>query len=101
MLYFGNSSRDTRWIPFPVEEISLENGKAKLLREIDPFDTSDVESYGAEAFMAGLVDEKEKVVGWARDKYVLFVGKHLDWDLFPDKQILRELTRLINASDSR
>jgi hypothetical protein len=75
MLYFGNSSRDTRWIPFPVEEISLENGKAQKLTEIDPFDSIDVEDYGAEALMAGLVDEKEKVVGWARDKYVLFVGE--------------------------
>lgn len=46
-----------------------------MLTEIDPLDTSEVEDYGAEALMAGLVDEKEKVVGWARDKYVLFVGK--------------------------
>lgn len=75
MLYFGNSSRDTRWVPFPVKDISLDDGKAKLLTEIDPLDTSEVEDYGAEAFMAGLVDGKEKIVGWARDKYVLFVGK--------------------------
>lgn len=53
----------------------MDDGTAKLLTEIDPLDTSEVEDYGAEAFLAGLVDGKEKIVGWARDKYVLFVGK--------------------------
>lgn len=80
MLYFGNSSRETRWVPFPVEEISTE-GDAKKLSEIDHLDTTEVEEYGAEALMVGLVDEKEKVVGWARDKYVLFIGKSLQQGL--------------------
>lgn len=79
MLYFGNSSRDTRWVPFPVEEIEVElvDGKALKLSEIDHLDVSGVEEYGAEALMAGLVDGKEKVIGWARDKYVLFVGESI------------------------
>jgi NADH:ubiquinone oxidoreductase subunit H len=77
MLYFGNSSRETRWVPFPVEEIQQElvDGHVKKLSEIDHLDMSGIEEYGAEALMAGLVDRKEKVVGWARDKYILFVGE--------------------------
>lgn len=77
MLYFGNSSRETRWVTFPVEEIQAElvEGHVMKLSEIDHRDMRGIEEFGAEALMAGLVDKKEKVVGWARDKYILFVGK--------------------------
>lgn len=76
MLYFGNSSRDTRWVPFPQAEVKEINGEqGKLLGEIEPLNDQEVEYYEAEGLMAGLVDQKEKTVGWARDKFVLFIGE--------------------------
>jgi hypothetical protein len=78
MLYFGNSSRDTRWVPFPLAEVREINGEqGKLLSELQPSDDQEVEYYEAEGLMAGLVDRKEKTAGWARDKFVLFIGKFL------------------------
>ncbi|GHJ86849.1 hypothetical protein NliqN6_3251 [Naganishia liquefaciens] len=76
MLYFGNKSRETRWVPFPVtdEEDQGSRGSIGQLREIDHQDERGIEHYAAEALMRGLVVGKEKVIGWARDKYVLFVG---------------------------
>lgn len=78
MLYFGNSSRETRWVPFHVETHGTqeeEEGTTKKLSEVDQLDVEEVEEYAAEALMAGLVDEREKVVGWARNAYVLFLGE--------------------------
>jgi hypothetical protein len=82
MLYFGNSSRETRWVPFHVDidRNGVEGegeGTVKKLSEIDQLDVEEVEEYAAEALMAGLVDEREKVVGWARNAYVLFLGKSM------------------------
>ncbi|KAJ9118872.1 hypothetical protein QFC24_006071 [Naganishia onofrii] len=80
MLYFGNSSRETRWVPFHVDidrnGVEEEGERVKKLSEIDQLDVEEVEEYAAEALMAGLVDEREKVVGWARNAYVLFLGPH-------------------------
>lgn len=50
-----------------------------MLSEIDHLDESGVHEYATEALMAGLIDEREKVIEWARDKYVLFVGTFDPW----------------------
>lgn len=76
MLYFGNSTRDTRWVPFPLAEVTEINGEqGKRLSEVQPLNDQEVEFYEAEGLMAGLVDRKENTVRWARDKFVLFIGK--------------------------
>lgn len=63
-------------MPFPLAEVREINGEqGKLLRELEPLNDQEVEFYEAEGLMAGLVDRKEKIVGWARDKFVLFIGK--------------------------
>ncbi|KAJ9098113.1 hypothetical protein QFC21_004442 [Naganishia friedmannii] len=87
MLHFGNSSRETRWIPFHVDmERNEGGGTMKMLSEIDQLDVDEVEEYAAEALMAGLVDEREKAIEWARDAYVLFLGRKLlqsnKWSIF-------------------
>lgn len=77
MLYFGRSVRDTRWTPFPVTEIrSGSRQEGKMLKDIEQFDDNEVELYEAEGLMASLVDRKETAMEWARDKFVLFIGKH-------------------------
>lgn len=74
MLYFGKSVRDTRWTPFPVGEL---NDKNKMLRDIEQLNDHEVAHYEAEGLMASLVDRKENAMAWARDKFVLFIGKRL------------------------
>jgi hypothetical protein len=77
MLYFGKSVLDTRWTPFPVAETGGSEGQeGKMLKDIEQFDDNEVELYEAEGLMASLVDRKETAMEWARDKFVLFIGKH-------------------------